>query len=1476
MLLMAICWPWHANAQETLTVCNGSTTSTNAPIRTGSGSQSEIIYPARLLGDMAGGSISSVKFFASTTSTSYTNTVTVYVQEVSDTIENTSAWQYNQSSATKVYEGTSLSVTSSGELLIEFSSPYEYAGGNLCFNIWCVTSAPSVTFYGIDPDNASCGYDYYITPPVNKPWKTEEFLPKAEFTYESADVSCTKPKSFNATGITAHTATLTWTAGDEESNWDVYLTTDGSVVPDEETTPTCQVTSCSKDLSGLTAQTTYYAYVRANCGGGDGVSKWAKKVFSTTREALSVDSEHPYSQNFETSNDWGFTNGDLTNKWCYGTATNNGGSKAMYVSNDSGTTNAYTLNSTTVVFASKLLAFANGTYTITFDWKADGESNSAGTTHYDYMRAALAPGDVEFTAGTSLPSGVSASALPSGWIALDGGHQLNKSAEWQSQSAEVAANGTYTMVFIWRNDSGSGNQPPAAIDNISISATLYPRPTGLAANSVAGRTATITWTENGTATNWVLQYATNSSFSENLESFNVSGTPSKDLSGLTPETKYYIRVKSVIGGDESSWSDVQSFTTTATCLPPSSLSATKTSTTITLSWTAGEVGQDAWDIRYKTGSNAYTYIHLNDHSATSHTITGLSPVTTYSVNVRAYCDSDDQSKWGYNVNNQNSDLSVTTECGALTLPYVCDFEDVALETSPSSSYPYPKCWTRNHYRGGYEGSYTYYPSIRSASYSYPYAHAGNGENATSGKSMHFYKPYTSTDESVVLPEIDSQYDIAGLQISFWARLESYQTNKALYIGVMTDPSDIATFTVVDTVTVANDSFQEYIAYFGGYSGEGRYIAIRYSSSTSGYIFVDDITVDVVPTCVAPSDMEVVETGLTTASLTWTEGIDETEWNIQYKKSIASDWSESIHVTELPTALDPFVLTDLKRGTEYDVRIQSYCDADDQSHWISTPVSFTTDCGTWPIDADNALVETFSESTFPPGCWDWIRIDNYYGWQLNTNVYNPIDVSGTAYSYWPSGDTYLILPQMHIDGGAKMTFDMAFSSSGSGETSSVVLSTTGKAAINFATTLWTAASFPTSTTKVEIDLSDYDDQDIYIAFKYAGVGTEGRTWYIDNVMVYCSVYSLCIEGYDGGDSGRWHLISSPLTGTTDVSDVQNLTSNVFDLYRFNQSAALEWENWKNDASTHYHFGLESGRGYLYANDNDVSLNFIGTAYGGTGNVTLHWDEDAVLAGWNLIGNPFAAPATLDEEFYRMNDEGNGFIAADDDAVGMMEGILVYTETDGAVVTFVKDLSKNSAKEQIVLNLQRERGVDIDRVIVRFGDGSTLPKYSLSDNTATIAVRQNGADYAVVRGVGAGEMPVSFKTETLGKYTLKASVMTADVNYLHLIDKFTDDDIDLLLEDSYSFMGSPSDEADRFTLRFSANITGDGNDAFAYQNDGEIVVKGDGMLQVFDIMGRMVDSRQIHAVETICTSSMPTGVYVLRIVGDNVKTQKIVVR
>ena len=1281
------------------------------------------IYTAEEIETAGGGdgTINSISFYNA--GSEKTRTLDVYLANTDKaSFANSSDW-IAFTSSNLVYSG-SVTFASGTWTTISFTTPFSYDGSNLAVlvddntsgyssGLSCRTFTASSTqsIYSrrdnnnIDPSN-----------PINGTPVTTKNQIKLDI--EFASETCAKPKNFNATNITAHTATLTWTAGAEgQSNWEVFVTTDATIVPDENTTPTYQVTECSKSLNNLAAQTTYYAYVRSACGGSDGNSKWAKKVFTTTREALAVDTSHPYSQDFETSNDWGFANGTLTNQWCWGGATNNGGEKSMYVSKDGGTTYEYA-HGNTAIYASKLFNFAQGTYTFFFDWNAKGESN------YDYLRVALAPGDVEFTAGANLYIGVGTTNLPNNWIALDGGSKLNLSDGWQTQSAEASVSGTYTMVFIWRNDNSGGTTIPAAIDNISISYMTCPRPTGLTASNIGGRTATLSWTENGTATNWVLQYATNSSFTENLVETNVSGTTSKDLSGLSPETKYYARVKSVLGNDESSWSDVKDFTTTATCekptlsyvpnsntaytgtvswtgdadnyeliystatsfnpgdegvtqidlgnvntytlqdltpettyrikvrancgaedgysqwsnqvsfttlatcIAPSSLSATKTATTITLSWTAGTTGQDAWDIRYKKSTDSeYTYIHLDNHATTSHTIENLNPATAYNVNVRAYCSETDQSKWGYSAYNQNSDLSVTTECGALTMPYSCDFEG-ALETSQSSTYPMPKCWTRKEYRGGYPGSYTYYPSVREASYSYPYAHGGNGESATSGKSMHFYKPNTSTDEAAILPEVDAQYTMSNLQISFWARLESYQTNKDLSIGVLTDPTQISTFTEVATVTVKDATFQEYTAFLENYTGEGRHIAIRFNSSTAGYIFVDDITVDVAPTCRIPNDLEASTTD-NSATLTWMAGLNETAWNVQYKKASDSNWSEVIPVNSMT-----YTLTQLKRATVYEARVQAVCSTDDQSDWAE--VSFTTDCGIWPIDAQNALYEDFENidaSDFPPICWEKFHYQmsgntNSY-WYLNSN--NGLG-SSAAYSSWNEGYAFLVMPQMHIDGDATLSFDYLIGTGNYNESCSVVVSTGEMTYNDFNQTIWTAEGnySPSVKANATVSLSDYESQDIYIAFKFKGSGTSGCTWYIDNVEVYVTVEQT-IELAQGWN---WWC---PVVETT-LEELENaLGANGITISSQNSGFSNydeEDEEWSGNLST-----IVPGQMYKIQVRNDCDFSLSGKA--------LYSSSITIEQGHNWIGYTGLQAMTIEQAL-------SGFTPSENDKISSFDG------------------------------------------------------------------------------------------------------------------------------------------------------------------------------------------------------------------------------
>ena len=389
----------------------------------------------------------------------------------------------------------------------------------------------------------------------------------------------------------------------------------------------------------------------------------------------------------------------------------------------------------------------------------------------------------------------------------------------------------------------------------------------------------------------------------------------------------------------------------------------------------------------------------------------------------------------------------------------------------------------------------------------------------------------------------------------------------------------------------------------------------------------------------------------------------------------------------------------------------------------------------------------------------------------------------------------------------------------------------------------------------------------------------------------------ITGYANG--GGWNLIASPLQGNTNVENVDGLisaTASHYDLYRFNQEAQLEWENYKAHSTIDF-MTLENGRGYLYAHSTDTTLTFSGASYIGNGEVTLTKTAGAELEGWNLIGNPFGTAATLAKPFYVMNPETHDeLIAATGNSVAAMEGIFVVAATDGETVSFARATRATANdEERLVIDLSHG-GAVIDRAIVRLGEGQTLPKFQIRDNSTKIYIPQEGEDYAIV-SVSAGrdvaryvstEMPVNFKAEHNGSYTLTFSTENVDFSYLHLIDNMTGADVDLVpllrgqggltQPTSYTFTAKTTDYASRFKLVFSICGDADGDNDFVFFSDGNLVISNDGeaTLQVIDVNGRILSSETVSGNVSKAINAA-SGVYVIRLInGENVKIQKIVVR
>ena len=656
-------------------------------------------------------------------------------------------------------------------------------------------------------------------------------------------------------------------------------------------------------------------------------------------------------------------------------------------------------------------------------------------------------------------------------------------------------------------------------------------------------------------------------------------------------------------------------------------------------------------------------------------------------------------------------------------------------------------------------------------------------------------------------------------------------------------------------------------------------------------------------------VEIAEEDITTntASFSWVApSPDVTGYKYQYNKVVegfADNW------IELPSTATSVTLGNLVPSTEYTFRIKACYGVQESA---MTVVDFKTECPEYAAipyyeNFDSYVVEDKMKPSIRtlPDCWDYINTSTnfldsvfptmhrasaypYYSHSQPNSLQFYIDKHLSSLNPKPQ---YVILPAMQNINGLRVklyarlfinnnTFASTFKVGVMEETE------TGPEFISIKT--FTATNEYQLFT---VDLDSYEGDGEHIAIWVEVPNADYGSVFIDDIVVEeLPVFTKPIASHGGITGSGYYLISSPLADETNPMDVTQLvTANAldFDLYRFNPSPdnqGFVWENWKAEGTDHYHFDLEPGRGYLYANAGNVNLNFTGTPYEGNGEVSLIYDNEASLGGWNLVGNPFPFTTYIaDRDYLRMNDEGSGFVpATPGSAIGAMEGIFVYTETDDEVLTFSPTPpTRNNEQLSVDVSKMTRSGLStvIDRAILRFGEGDGLPKFQFNEESAKVYIPQNGHDYAVATAEGQGEMPVNFRADENGTYTLNFNYENMEFGYLHLFDNKTGTDVDLLRTPSYTFNATTTDYESRFKLVFAtgSSIAGD---SFSFINsNGNFCIfgiEGEATLQVFDVMGRVLGTETFsNNIEK--RLDVAPGVYFIRLInGDDVQTQKIVVR
>ena len=171
-----------------------------------------------------------------------------------------------------------------------------------------------------------------------------------------------------------------------------------------------------------------------------------------------------------------------------------------------------------------------------------------------------------------------------------------------------------------------------SVSFITLEATQEPcdAPTALSASNITETTAEITW--NGTASTY--EFKLNGGEAETLT------TTSKSLTGLTANTAYTVEVRAICEDQQSDWvttnfTTLEEVVTPEPCDAPTALSASNiTETTAEITWNG-----TATTYEFKlNGGESETL------TSTTKALTGLTPNTAYTVEVRAICE-DQVSEW---------------------------------------------------------------------------------------------------------------------------------------------------------------------------------------------------------------------------------------------------------------------------------------------------------------------------------------------------------------------------------------------------------------------------------------------------------------------------------------------------------------------------------------------------------------------------------------------------------------------------------------------------------------------------------------------------------------------------------------------------------------------------------------------------------------------------------------------------------------
>ncbi|MCQ2308279.1 MAG: T9SS type A sorting domain-containing protein [Bacteroidales bacterium] len=391
-----------------------------------------------------------------------------------------------------------------------------------------------------------------------------------------------------------------------------------------------------------------------------------------------------------------------------------------------------------------------------------------------------------------------------------------------------------------------------------------------------------------------------------------------------------------------------------------------------------------------------------------------------------------------------------------------------------------------------------------------------------------------------------------------------------------------------------------------------------------------------------------------------------------------------------------------------------------------------------------------------------------------------------------------------------------------------------------------------------------------------------------------------SGWNGRQKDGWQLISSPVVGAA-VEDFIPENGD-YDLYIWDNDNVMEdedeteipWVNYKVHYDDEYYEDFfatcfAENTGYLASYENLNHADFKGEL-----NVSTEFEIElnySKYRSWNLflLGNTFTFDIEWDD-VEKTTSVSDGFVS-----LNPKTGVFEYHSTgtiksgQGYVVNATKNTKPNptltyskDAKGRGVMSKNIDVAVSnskgSDNVILNFSGSADdgFPKLmNFNDGIATIFTVSDNKMYGIANyDENVREIPLCFDAKEIGTYTISMK-LCGDFEYVHLIDRMTGEDTDMLLESEYRFNAMGNDDVNRFIVRLSGDNEIDDNENFAYQSGKQLYINENGAIQIIDMTGRVVINETLNG-NSVDISNLRNAAYIVRLVSENgVKTQKIVV-